>query len=133
MSKPPLDEIRRDLRDLPPGEIVVFGSWCADAWTPRSDVDVAIITRERDRRKNARIWWELLGRAPDRYDLRVFELLPLHVQADIAAHHTVVTGDPGDIGEYFHPIHRRWGDVRHRYEPPLPARERLARLRSAQG
>lgn len=70
------------------------------------------------------------GKAPDRYDLRVFELLPIHVQAEVVQRHSVVFGDPREIGEYFYPIRRRWNDVRHRYEVPLPVRERLSRSHS---
>lgn len=127
MSAPSLSGVRRDLERLSGWDVVAYGSWAAGAWTPRSDVDVAVLTRSPARRTNEEIWWALLGTAPDRYDIRVFELLPIHVQAEIARQHVVVFGDPRVIGEYLHPVHRRWADVRHRYESPLPIRERLAR------
>lgn len=128
--RPTLAELRADLAAFAGREVVAFGSWCGPDWSSRSDVDIALVTRSRDRRANERTWWESLGRAPDRYDVRVFELLPIHVRVDIALRHVVVFGDPGEIGEYFHPAFRQWTDVQQRYEPPLSPRERFARLRS---
>lgn len=126
-----LDALRMDLGHLADHEVVVFGSYATGASTPRSDVDVAILTRCRERSVNEETWWRLLGTAPDAYDLRVFELLPIHIQVEIARHHIVVFGDAREIANYFHPVHRRWGDVRHRYHKPLPTRERLSRLAGA--
>lgn len=127
--EPRIEDLRRDLAAFSGREVLIFGSWCAGERTPRSDIDVALLTRSRDRAANEALWWGNLGKAPDRYDLRVFELLPIHVQADIARRHVVLFGDPAEIGEYLHQYRRRWLDVRHRYEEPLPIPERWARLR----
>ncbi len=116
-SPPAMEEIRDQLEALADHEVVLYGSSLdASTFTPRSDIDVAVITRQRDRGVNRRAWRELLGSAPDRYDLRVFELLPLDVQHNIAVDHEVVFGDPVEISYYFYPIHRLWDDVGPRIE-----------------
>jgi uncharacterized protein len=123
-----LAAMRQDLDTLKNREVIVFGSQAAGEATVRSDIDVAVLARTRDRKAAARVWDEVLGRAPDRYDIRVFELLPLEIQADIARSHVVAFGDPVEISAYFYPVLKQWQDTKHRYERPLPPRERLARL-----
>lgn len=115
-AKPSLDEIREDLRSLAENDVVLHGSYLSEAFTRRSDVDVAVLTRETDRDVNRAIWRDLLGTIPDRYDVRVFELLPLDVQHDIAERHEVIFGDPVDISYYLYRIHRLWDDVGPRIE-----------------
>lgn len=128
-----LEEIRRDLEPLKDHEVVLYGSWCSGDWTPRSDIDVAVLSRSQDDQKNRKLWFSLLGKAPQRYDVRVFELLPLHVQINVVENYQVVFGDPVDVSEYFYPVRRRWKDVAHRIrgEKPFSTRERLRRLRAA--
>lgn len=112
-SDPPtLEEVRSDLASLADWEAVAYGSYLdPSTFTPRSDIDVAVITHQRDREVNRQTWRQVLGSAPDRYDLRVFELLPLDVQHDIAMEHEVVFGDPVEISFYFYRVHRLWDDV----------------------
>jgi hypothetical protein len=57
----------------------------------------------------------VVGQAPDRYDIRVFELLPLPIQIDIADRHEVVFGDLANVSYYFYGFRRRWKDQAHRY------------------
>lgn len=119
--------IQEDLAALAQHDVVLYGSHARGDATARSDVDVAIVSHSWDREDNLRLWKSVLGKAPDRYDVHVFELLPLHIRADIAQTHEVLFGDAAAIEERFTPVLRRWQDVRHRYEPPLPVRERFAR------
>lgn len=137
MSDPPgIGEVRSDLDALSRFDVVLYGSVLTDRFTDRSDVDVAVVTREPDRDRNRSAWRSALGAAPDRYDVRVFELLPLPVQHDIAEHHRVVFGDAVDLSYYFYNRTRRaWKDV----EPRIRAnrfdsvRERMVRLGLREG
>lgn len=117
VGPPSLAEIRDELEPLSDHEVLLYGSALDETtFTPRSDVDVAVLTRERDEEVNRATWRSLLGQAPDRYDVRVFELLPLDVQHDIAEHHAVVFGDHVEISYYLYRIHRLWDDVGPRIE-----------------
>lgn len=103
-------EVRRDLQPLAGREVVLHGSVVSGLATPRSDVDVAIVTRDPDAARNRAEWLRLLGSVPDRYDLRIHELLPLPIQVRIAQGHWVVFGDPVELSYYFYRYRRRWKD-----------------------
>ena len=109
-----LDEIRADLVFIKDFEVVVFGSYANKKVDKRSDIDVAVITREKDRNKDFRIWENSLAKTSDIYDIKIFELLPLNIQASLIEKYEVVFGDRLDISEYFYEYKKRWDDTKHR-------------------
>lgn len=114
--KKSLDKIRKELAPLKDYWVVIYGSYVRGECNARSDIDVAIITRARDTQRNLRIWWNILGKVPSYYDVRIFELLPLHIKMEIFKEHIVIFGDPRDISEYMYSYYRVWKDMRHRIE-----------------
>lgn len=113
-----LNKIRKDLEFLKDREVVLFGSYVAGETTPRSDVDVAIISRSKDRDEMMRLRIEASGRAPEDYDIQVFEALPLIVRGSILENFEVLFGDPLEIGMYFYYERKVWDDFRKRIEEP---------------
>jgi len=111
-----LKEIKNDLKELSKYEVVLFGSCVTGDATSRSDIDIAVITRIRDEKKNSKIWFYLLGKIPPIYDLKIFEMLPLHIKAEVMNNYIVVFGDRLDISEYFYYYRKLWNDVKFRYE-----------------
>lgn len=111
-----LEEIHRDLAALADHDVLLHGSALTDRFTPRSDVDVVVLSRQRERKANQALWMDVLGSVPDQYDVRIFELLPLPVQMEIVRSHMVVFGDPVDVSYYLYRFRRRWKDQRHRIE-----------------
>ena len=110
-----LDEIKEDLAPLSKYWVILYGS-CVGGWdTPRSDIDVAVITRIRDVEKNKEIYKSIIGKVKPIYDVRVFELLPLHIKIDIIDNYVVVFGDRLEISEYFYHYRKLWKDVEKRY------------------
>ncbi len=67
-----LAEIKDDLSFLKDYEVVVFGSYEAKIADKRSDIDIAVITRENDRNRGMEIWSELLGKTQGVYDIKLF-------------------------------------------------------------
>jgi len=65
----------------------------------RSDIDIAVITREENRNRCIEIWGEIMGHTPDVYDIKIFELLPLQIQASVIQRYEIVFGDRLDILE----------------------------------
>lgn len=114
-SEKSLEDIRRKLKALSGFWVVVYGSWVRGEATPRSDVDVAVITRTEDAETNLRVMRSLLGKTPPRYDVRIFEALPLHIKAEVFSNYAVVFGDPLKISEYLYHYRRLWKDVERRY------------------
>ncbi len=113
-----LDRIRRDLRFLSAYEVVLYGSYVTGEYTRGSDIDVSVITRERDKNRNFRIQLDIWGKVPSPiYDVRVFELLPIRVKASVISRYVVLFGSEPDISEYFYRWRKVWEEVRRRMEP----------------
>ena len=133
--KPRLEEIKEDLKAISDFEAVIFGSYVTGEFREGSDIDVAVITRTKDRSKNMEIQKKLFSLARSPYDLRVFELLPIKIKASVMDDYTVLFGDELEISEYFYQWRKMWEDVKHRIsyhetvEEKLKAVERGRRLR----
>ncbi len=122
------DQIKEDLKPLAKYEVVLFGSYVSGEYREGSDIDIAVITRTRDERKNISILKELFTRVSSVYDLRIFELLPLKVKASIMENYTVVFGDEIEISEYFYYWRKLWDDLKHRISYHKSYREKLMAL-----
>lgn len=110
-----LQDIRDELHFLSDYEVVVFGSYASKKADSRSDIDIAVLTREKDRTRCMEIWTEMLGKVPDSYDLKIFELLPLQIKASLIQCYEVVFGNRLDISEYLYRFRRLWNDSKQRY------------------
>jgi predicted nucleotidyltransferase len=95
-----IGELKIDLSFVKDYEVVVFGSYAGRRADKRSDIDIAVITREKDRDKCMKIWMEVMGKAPKTYDIKIFELLPLHIKASLINNYVTVFGNRLDISEY---------------------------------
>lgn len=109
-------QAQEDLVSLQDRWIVLHGSWVRGEATKRSDIDVAIITGIHDREALLKDFWNSIAgvnRSP--YDIRIFELLPLHIQIRIIRGYAVVFGNPLEISEYFYFYRKLWKDIEPRY------------------
>ncbi|MEM3586013.1 MAG: nucleotidyltransferase domain-containing protein [Candidatus Jordarchaeaceae archaeon] len=113
--KKSLEQIKKDLKLLSDFWVVIYGSWARGENTPRSDIDVAVITGTGDVQANLKTMRSLLGRTPPCYDVRVFELFPLHIKAEVMSNYIVIFGDRLEISEYFYYYRKLWKDVEKRY------------------
>lgn len=111
-----MQEIKNDLSILINYEVVLFGSYASGEADIRSDIDIAIITRENDRKRAMELWTKLLGKAPANYDIRIFELLPLHIKASLIQNYEVIFGNRVDISEYFYDFRKGWNDMKYRFK-----------------
>ena len=131
-EKPSLDNVKKDLMPLVRHAVVAYGSWCTSHFSRRSDIDIAVISMERSHPANLKLFQKLLGSAPERYDIKVFELLPLTVQISIIENHKTIFGGELEISEYFYHYRKLWKDVRGRIAENQfsSATEKLARRMS---
>ncbi len=112
-----MNKIKSDLDFLKDYDTIIFGSFVTGEFREGSDIDIAVITRIRDNDANIKTLKSLLGKAPEIYDIRIFELLSLTVRASIMDNFIVLYGDGPDISEYFYFHHRKeWDDCKHRIE-----------------
>ncbi len=128
-----LQQLKKDLNNFNGFEVIVFGSYAAETTTPRSDIDVAIITRCPDREENKKIWLTTLGKAPEKYEVKIFELLPLPVQISIIRNYKIVYGNSSILSEYFYYYRKLWNDIEARYEANQfkSVKEKIAALENA--
>lgn len=113
-----INRIRQDLHFLSDREVVLFGSFVEQTFGPRSDIDIAIITRIQDAAKILQIRIDASGRAPEGYDIQVFEALPLVIKGSILENFEVLFGDPLEIGMYLYHFRKLWEDYRYRIDVP---------------
>ena len=91
--------------------VVLFGSYVVEKNTIRSDIDVAVITQIHDHTKNFEIWQNQCLIYPSKYDIKVFELLPLFIQMEIITSNYVLFGDRIKIFEYFYFYRKLFRDM----------------------
>lgn len=99
--------------------MLIYGSVATGASTERSDIDVCVVAPlVADKVRFSRT---ILANVKDvRYDVRLFELMPLYIQMDVIEHGTVIyTQDIYELYEYFYGFRKLWEDQK--------ARQRLSK------
>ena len=110
-----LNNISNDLKSLEKYQAVIYGSFLTKYFIPhRSDIDVAIITLDSEKEKNILLLKELAGEFSEKYDIKIFELLPLYLKIEIINNYQVLFGDSLDISEYFYHFRTLWRDMARR-------------------
>lgn len=94
----------------------MFGSCVNDNESKRSDIDIAVITKSNNLRDNSKLWFEIIGKVLPKYDIKIFETLPLHIKAEIMENYIVIFGDKLEISAYFYKYRKLWRDMKFRYE-----------------
>jgi predicted nucleotidyltransferase len=89
--------------------VLLFGSAAKGELSKRSDIDIALVNP----RTNT-VLLKVFARLGQRYDVKIFEDLPLHIKMDIIKHHLVIFGDEVELSYYFYRFRKEWNDVEHR-------------------
>jgi len=107
-----LEKIKNDLKFCNEYWTIIYGSFLSENYiVNRSDIDIAIITKIKDKDRNIEIWDTLLEKAPPNYDVRILELFPLYIQIEIIQNYKTIFGDALEISEYLYPYRKIWRDV----------------------
>ncbi|MHA1490257.1 MAG: nucleotidyltransferase domain-containing protein [Promethearchaeota archaeon] len=115
MKLPTMKKLREILDPLKEKyEIILFGSSVEGGMRPTSDIDVAILTRNKNKAENIQLQKDILGVYPQKFDIRIFELFPIYIQISIIENYKVIFGDPLEISEYFYYFRKKWDDCKHR-------------------
>ena len=99
--------------------IYLYGSVADGRSDERSDIDICLIAgRDMDPAQLQSLAWQYLS--SERYDIRIFEFLPLYLQIRIIARGILISSpDPAALAEYLYPWWKRWDDQRW-YQTPIP-------------
>jgi predicted nucleotidyltransferase len=115
MNTPKINEICKIIAPLKEKyEVILFGSLVEGGFRPESDIDIGVITRNRNQKYNIELQKNLLGQFPLKFDVRVFELFPIDIQISIIQNYEVLFGDPLEISEYFYEYRKKWDDCKDR-------------------
>jgi uncharacterized protein len=93
---------------------LVFGSWARGEASERSDIDLCIVAPME--KEPASLWIDAISMIQDlRYEVRIFELLPLYMKMAVIEEGVVVCSrDVLELYEYFYPFRRLWEDQKRR-------------------
>jgi len=89
--------------------ILLYGSCAIEKADFRSDIDICII-----KPRKGGILQRVLRKVGAKYDIKIFEDLPLYIQIDIIEHYRIIHGDDPMLSYYFYGFRRKWEDMRHR-------------------
>ncbi|HJH25463.1 MAG TPA: DNA polymerase subunit beta [Methanophagales archaeon] len=112
------EKVREDLRFLFDNRsvlgVLLYGSVVAGESTERSDIDVCVVAPAAgDTVAFSR--WILSNVKDERYDVRVFELMPLYLKMEVVEHGVVVhVRDIYELYEYFYAFRKSWDDQKQR-------------------
>lgn len=111
--------------------VMLYGSWARGDASERSDIDICIVAPEIQ--DKAALWREAISELRDaRYEVRIFELMPLYMKMAVIEDGVVVCSrDVLDLYEYFYPFRRVWEDQKHRQM--LSRKEMLSMCRARRG
>lgn len=94
--------------------VLLYGSWATGEGHEKSDIDICIVAPAVED-KTALLMSAIAEIRDDRYDIRIFELLPIYLKmAVIEEGVPLFARDVGDLYEYFYPFRRIWEDQKHR-------------------
>jgi len=112
-----LNNVKEDLKKIDNFWVVIYGSSLSEYYIPlKSDIDIAIITQIKEKKENLNIWKDIMGEFAEKYDIKIFELLPLFIKIEIIENYRVIFGNPLEISEYFYHYRSIWKDMVHRIE-----------------
>lgn len=92
--------------------ILLYGSCAKGEATSRSDIDICIIAPSADKED---LYRDVLKLSRDRYDIRVFEDMPLFLKAEVIMNHKILYAkNVLDLYEYLYRFRKIWEDQKHR-------------------
>ena len=91
--------------------ILIFGSSARMEDVERSDIDICIVRPVTDK-----LLTEMNRMLGGKYDIKVFENLPLYIQIEIIRDHRIIYGDEVELSAYFYRFRRLWADMVPRVE-----------------
>jgi predicted nucleotidyltransferase len=111
--------IARVLKDLEPifdeiSAVMLYGSWASRDEHEGSDIDICLVAPDsKDKIALQRKAFALIR--DEKYDVRIFELLPLYLKAEVMVKGVAVySKDVYELYEYFYFYRKLWEEQKHR-------------------
>lgn len=103
----------KDIKEKNILAVILYGSYAKNMQHIRSDIDICIVAPNLKTPKDfsillGKVWGKVDG---SKYDIRLFEELPLYIKASVIKNHNVIfVGDFGELQYYFYKIRKLWND-----------------------
>jgi len=94
----------------------VYGSSVTGKATERSDIDVALYYDIKDRSELHHLLFYISGFFPDKYDIHMFQLLPLYVKIEVFKGELIYTDDKGFVHDIAWETIKEYNDFEPRYK-----------------
>ncbi|KYK34733.1 MAG: hypothetical protein AYK19_02350 [Theionarchaea archaeon DG-70-1] len=94
----------------------VYGSSVTGKATERSDIDVALYYDIKDRSELHHLLFYVSGSFPDKYDIHMFQLLPLYVKIEVFKGELIYTDDKGVVHDIAWETIKEYNDFEPRYK-----------------
>ncbi len=108
--------VRKDLEPLfgEVSAVMLYGSWASGEEHEGSDIDICLVAPDsKDKIALQRKAFALIR--DEKYDVRIFELLPLYLKAEVMVKGVVVySRDVYELYEYFYFYRKLWEEQKHR-------------------
>src|SRR3989304_8844817 len=89
--------------------ILLYGSHAKGTADWRSDIDICIIKPKKHEVLNS-----IFAKVGGKYDVKIFEDLPLYVKMDIIENCRVIYGSEPEFFYYFYRFRKKWEDMKYR-------------------
>ncbi|MCE8428836.1 MAG: nucleotidyltransferase domain-containing protein [Candidatus Methanoperedens sp.] len=89
--------------------ILLYGSHARQDADERSDIDICLI-----KPGNNGILRRIFQKVGSKYDIKIFEDLPLYIKMEIIENYRIIYGDEPSISYYFYHFRKNWEDMRYR-------------------
>ncbi|AIJ04978.1 hypothetical protein JH146_0127 [Methanocaldococcus bathoardescens] len=105
-----IEKIKKDFEEFKDRVfgILLYGSYAKNKYTKRSDIDICLVGVDKN------TYVEILGKLGNKYDIKIFEELPLYIKIDVIKNHKVIWGNELELSEYFYKFRKIWGDMEKR-------------------
>ncbi len=110
-----IEEIKERFKSIANNyDVILYGSLVNSNERPNSDIDITVISYLKNKEELKKLQFNLFGLASRKYDIRVFELLPIYIQISIIQNYKVIFGNLLEISEYFYIYRKKWDDCKYR-------------------
>ena len=114
------EEILNRLQNLPCFDklrfVYVYGSSATGKATERSDIDAALYYDIADEREMYDLLFLISGSVPDKYDIHMFQLLPLYVRIEVFKGKLIYADDKGFVHDVAWETIKEYNDFEPRYK-----------------
>lgn len=96
--------------------IYLYGSYASGEVTERSDIDLCLYYDIEDKKELYRTLFQISGSFPDRYDVQMYQLLPLYVQKEVFKGELIYADDKGFVHDVARKTVKEYDDFEPRYK-----------------